>query len=196
VLAAAIPMDAVFLGKLFAMLGVSLVGVAVWASAGSAIWFASGNAMADYPPPAVGWPLFFLLGTAYFAMGYLLLGSVFLAIGSMATTVREVQTLSMPVTMLQLLNFFYASWAVARPGTWAELGAMIVPFSSPFIMLARAAREEALTPHLLALGWQALCVMVCVKVGATLFRRWVMKSGPQGTRSKGGLLARLRRARA
>jgi ABC-2 type transport system permease protein len=30
VLAASIPMDALFLGKLFAMLGVSMVGIAVW----------------------------------------------------------------------------------------------------------------------------------------------------------------------
>ena len=33
VLAAAIPMDAVFMGKLFAMLGVSFVGIAVWGAA-------------------------------------------------------------------------------------------------------------------------------------------------------------------
>jgi ABC-type Na+ efflux pump permease subunit len=32
ILAAAIPMDAVFLGKLFAMLAVSMVGIAVWAT--------------------------------------------------------------------------------------------------------------------------------------------------------------------
>lgn len=178
VLAAAIPMDAVFLGKLFAMLAVSLVGISVWAMAGSAIWLASGNGWGNFPAPAVGWPLFFLLGTAYFAMGYLLLGSLFLAIGSMAATVREVQTLSMPVTMLQLLNFFFASWAVAKPGSVVEMAAMIVPFSSPFTMLARAARDAALLPHVLALAWQGLCVAVFVRIGAALFRRWVMKSGP------------------
>lgn len=185
VLAAAIPMDAVFLGKLFAMLAVSFVGIAVWATAGSAIWLGSGNDLGQYPAPAVGWPLFFLLGTAYFAMGYLLLGSLFLAIGSMATTVREVQTLSMPVTMLQLLNFFFASWAMARPGTAMELAAMVVPFSSPFAMLARAAQSDALLPHVLALAWQVVCVAVFVRVGATLFRRWVMKSGPARSDGKG-----------
>lgn len=185
VLAAAIPMDAVFLGKLFAMLAVSFVGISVWAAAGSAIWLAAGNDLGQYPAPAVGWPVFFLLGTAYFAMGYLLLGSLFLAIGSMAATVREVQTLSMPVTMLQLLNFFFASWAMARPGTMMELAAMIVPFSSPFAMLARAAQSEALLPHVLALAWQAVCVTVFVRVGATLFRRWVMKSGPARSDGKG-----------
>lgn len=184
VLAAAIPMDAVFLGKLFAMLAVSLVGISVWAAVGGAIWMVAGNSWGNFPAPAVGWPLFFLLGTAYFAMGYLLLGSLFLAIGSMAATVREVQTLSMPVTMLQLLNFFFASWAVAKPGSVVEWAAMIVPFSSPFTMLARAARDAALLPHVLALAWQALCVAGFVRIGAALFRRWVMKSGPATTGDK------------
>lgn len=193
VLAAAIPMDAVFLGKLFAMLAVSLVGITVWAGAGGAIWFAVGNNLGQFPPPAVGWPLFFVLGTAYFATGYLLLGSLFLAIGSMATTVREVQTLSMPVTVLQLLNFFFASWAMSRPGSLVELAAIAVPFSSPFTMLARAAQDDALLPHALALAWQAVCVAVFVRVGATLFRRWVMKSGPaRGAAERKGLFARLR----
>ncbi len=193
VLAAAIPMDAVFLGKLFAMLGVSLVGITVWAGVGGAVWFAAGNSLGQFPAPAVGWPLFFILGTAYFAMGYLLLGSLFLAIGSMATTVREVQTLSMPVTMLQLLNFFFASWAMSRPGSAAELAAIAVPFSSPFTMLARAAQDDALLPHALALAWQVFCVAVFVKVGASLFRRWVMKSGPaRGNGGGKGWLARLR----
>lgn len=183
VLAAAIPMDAVFLGKLFAMLAVSMVGISVWGLSGSLLWLGSGHNLGEYPAPAVGWPAFFGFGIIYFAMGYLLLGSIFLAIGSMATTVREVQTLSMPVTMLQLLNFFFASLAMAQPGSWIEHAAMAVPFSSPFIMLARAAQDEALWPHALAIGWQLVCVAVLIRAGASLFRKRVMKSGP--SRSNG-----------
>ena len=189
VLAAAIPMDAVFLGKLFAMLAVSLVGITVWAGAGSAVWLAAGHSLAEYPAPAVGWPAFFGLGVVYFAMGYLLLGSIFLAIGSMASTVREVQTLSMPVTMLQLINFFFASYAMSQPGTWIETAAMIVPFSSPFTMLARAAQDGALWPHAMAIAWQLVCVAVLVRMGAALFKRRVMHSGPATGRR--GLFARV-----
>ena len=178
VLAAAIPMDAVFLGKLFAMLAVSMVGICVWATAGSVVWFTAGHSLAEYTAPAVGWPAFFALGVVYFSMGYLLLGSIFLAIGSLASTVREVQTLSMPVTMLQLLNFFFAAFASAMPGTWIEKAAMVVPFSSPFTMLAHAAQNPALWPHALAIAWQLVCVAVLVKLGAGLFKRRVMQSGP------------------
>ena len=35
VLAAAVPIDAIFLGKLFAMLAMSLLGIAVWTAAGA-----------------------------------------------------------------------------------------------------------------------------------------------------------------
>jgi ABC-2 type transport system permease protein len=132
----------------------------------------------------VGWPLFVLLGIAYFALGYLLLGSVFLTIGSMASTVREVQTLSMPVTMAQILVFFFASYGMAREGSPVEWASIVFPFSSPFAMLGRAAIHGEIWPHLAALGWQALCVLIFVRVGAHIFRRRVMQSGAQGAVKK------------
>lgn len=197
ILAAAIPMDAVFFGKLFAMLAVSFVGIAVWGLAGTAIYFVGGSAFPDLPAPAVGWPLFLALGIMYFAAAYLLLGSVFLAIGSLATTVREVQTLSMPVTMMQLMVFFLASYAMTQPGQAVELFAVVFPFSSPFAMLARAAQDPALWTHVAAIAWQGLCVVLFVRVGARLFRSRVMQSGPAKVKgSKRGLLARLRRSPA
>jgi ABC-2 type transport system permease protein len=183
VLAAAIPMDALFLGKLFAMLAVSLVGIAVWFGVGGMVVLIAGKALPALPAPAVGWPLFLVLGFIYFAMAYLLLGSLFLGIGSMAATVREVQTMSMPVTMMQLLVFFFASFTVAQIGKPLELLAVVIPFSSPYAMLARAAQSPLLWPHALALVWQALCVAAIIRLGASIFRRSVMKSGPAKGRS-------------
>ncbi|WP_310533442.1 ABC transporter permease, partial [Novosphingobium sp.] len=78
VLAAAIPMEAVFYGKLFAMLGVSLVGIAVWGAGFGGLILLGSDALSGLAAPAVGWPAFVALGIGYFAMAYLLLGSVFL----------------------------------------------------------------------------------------------------------------------
>ncbi|GAB5348607.1 ABC transporter permease [Alteriqipengyuania sp. 357] len=192
ILAAAIPMDAVFVGKLFAMLGVSLVGLAVWGTVGGAIVFLGSSALPVIPPPAVGWPAFFALFVIYFAMAYLLIGSIFLAVGSMAPTVRDVQTISMPATILQLLIFFLANFAVGQPGSAIEVFAAIFPLSSPYMMIARAAKEGVLWWHLVAIAWQVLWVAIFVKIGANLFRAKVLKSGSAG-REKGagrkGLLA-------
>jgi len=190
ILAAAIPMDAVFLGKLFAMLAVSMVGIGVWGAVGGTAMLATGRSLSEFAAPAVGWPLFLGLGVIYFAMAYLLLGAVYLAIGSMAATVREVQTLSMPATMLQLIVFFIASYAMAEPGGMVELAACVFPFSSPYAMVARAAQDAAVWPHLVAIGWQALCVLVFVRAGAKLFRTRVMQSGPAGGKTKRRLFAR------
>jgi len=120
ILAAAIPMDAIFLGKLFAMLGMALVGITVWSTMGLTVALLVGGNWSALPSPAVGWPIFGVLMIFYFSMAYLLLGSLFLGIGAMATTVREVQTLSMPVTMGQLLVFFL-SYSAYHPSYFLDL---------------------------------------------------------------------------
>ncbi len=179
ILAAAVPIDAIFLGKLFAMLFMSLVGITVWTAAGAAaIAYWIGGGLAALPDPAVGWPLFLALMLTYYAMSYLLIGGVFLGIGGQASTVREVQTLSMPVTMAQVVIFGLASLAVGQPDGREAIGAAIFPLSSPYAMIARAAEQEALWPHALALGWQTLWVVLILKFAAALFRSSVLKSGP------------------
>lgn len=184
ILAAAIPMDAIFLGKLFAMLGMALVGITVWSTLGViGISLILPN-MPALAAPAVGWPIFCILLVLYFSMAYLLLGSLFLGIGAMATTVREVQTLSMPVTMGQLLVFFLAAMTVTKLGEPIEWFAVAFPFSSPFAMIARAAQMDNIWQHGLALIWQAMFTLIIIRFSVMLFRKNVMKSG-QSARKKG-----------
>lgn len=178
ILAAAVPVDAIFLGKLFAMLAMSLVGIAVWSAAGAgaiALWTEDG--LAGLPEPAVGWTAFLVLVAVYFAMSYLLIGAVFLGIGGQASSAREVQTLSMPVTMAQVVLFAFASIGVGKPGSMEAIAAAIFPLSSPFAMLGRAAEVPELWPHALAFAWQALWVGLILHLAAGLFRRSVLKSG-------------------
>jgi ABC-2 type transport system permease protein len=180
VLAAAIPVDAIFLGKLFAMLAVSLLGIAVWAATGLIAFEIWSEADTTLPSPAVGWPMFVVLGLIYYASNYLLLGAVFLGIGSQASSVREVQTLSMPVTIGQVLIFIFASMAAGPYNSLIGIAAAVFPFSSPMAMMARAAQTPELWTHLAAIAWQALWVCLIVMLGAGLFRRNVLKSGGGG----------------
>ena len=179
VLAAAVPVDSIFIGKLFAMLAMSLVGIAVWLTAGAigaALFLEQG--LGSLPPPAVGWPAFIALGFLYFTTNYLLIGAVFLGIGSQASTVREVQTLSMPVTMAQVLLFGFAVLGVGQPSSAEAIGAAVFPLSSAYAMITRAAEQAAIWPHIAALAWQILWVILILRVSARLFRRSVLKSGP------------------
>lgn len=177
VLAAAVPVDSIFLGKLIAMLGVSLTGITIWGSLIAGAILATMAPGQPIPVPASGWPLFILLGALYYVMNYMILGGLFLGIGSQASTVREVQTLSMPVTMAQLAIFALGSSVVSDLDGPLGIFAAVFPLSSPLTMLARAAQIETLWPHLLALVWQGLWVALIIRFAARRFRTGVLKSG-------------------
>lgn len=180
ILAASIPMESVFLGKLFAMLGMALLGIAVWTSLGLIGLQFLNEARPSFPTPAVGWPMFVALCFTYFIMAYLMLGALFLGIGAMAATVREVQTISMPVTMAQLVNFFFASYALTKTGQPIEVFAAVFPFSSPFAMIGRAALEPVLWHHAVAIVGQIFFAILLLRIGVHLFKKNVMKSGSAG----------------
>jgi ABC-2 type transport system permease protein len=183
VIAAAVPIDALFVGKLFAMLCASILGIVVWISSGAVIiQFIKQGGVQTLPPPAVGWPMFLALAILYFGMNYLLLGAAFLTIGAQASTVREVQTMSMPVTFAQVLIFGFASTVIGNPDSTQSLAAALFPLSSPMAMIARAAEQPELWPHLIALVWQGLWVAMILRFGSQLFRKTVFKSGPRGKR--------------
>ena len=185
VLAAAAPVDAIFLGKLAGMLGVSLTGIAVWGTAGLV-----GGTLAlpagSVPAPAVGWPAFVALVVGYWALLYLLLGALYLGIGAQAGSVREVQTLGLPLTLGQLVFFALGQAAAGEVGGRVWWAAAAVPWSSPFAMVALAAEKPDLAVHLAGIGWQLLCLAVVVRVAAGLFRRTVL-SGTAKSRKTGWL---------
>jgi ABC-2 type transport system permease protein len=184
VLAAAVPLDAVFLGKLVAMLGISLVGLMLWGGMlGAGYLFL--QVLQDWMTmpeagPSVGWPVFIFLVLVYYAVNYMLLGALFLCIGGQASNIREIQTLSMPVTMLQVLVFLLAMSVVDSESGAMMWAAYVVPFSSPLAMVAYAAQHSTLWPHLLALAWQALWIVIIIRISARLFRTTVLKSAPGG----------------
>jgi ABC-2 type transport system permease protein len=184
VLAAAVPLDAVFLGKLIAMLGVSLVGLGLWGGmAGLAYLFL--QVVQDFMTmpevaPAVGWPVYVLLVLVYYGTNYMLLGALFLGIGGQASNIREIQTLSMPVTLLQVFVFLIAVTAVSKEAGMVMWAGYLFPFSSPLVMVAHAAKYDTLWPHALALLWQLLWIVLIIRASSRLFRLTVLKSAPAG----------------
>src|SRR5206468_6766234 len=113
VIAAAIPIELMFVGKLFAMLSASILGLLVWIGSGALlIQLVKHGGVATLPQPAVGWPAFLALSIVYFGMNYLLFGAAFLMIGAQASTAREVETLSMPVTFAQVFIFGFAATSI------------------------------------------------------------------------------------
>ena len=193
ILAAAVPLESVFLGKLLGFLGVAVLFIAFWlamalgagliaatqvdpatlAAAGKA--GKAAGALASMP--ATGWPFFLAIGFGYFVMSFLLLGAVFLGVGAQAATVREIQMLSLPITIFQVGMFSLSAAAASAPDSGLARFAQIFPLSSPLAMAARAATDDEKGIHLLALGWQALWVALVIWIEVRLFRAGVLSGG-------------------
>ncbi len=178
ILAAAVPLEAVFFGKLIGMFGVSALFIAFWATVATiGISVLPESINLSSITPAIGVPAFLILGVLYFSMAYMILGAVFLGVGAQANTMREIQMLSLPITLLQVGMFGLSTAAAGNPGSQLARFAEWFPFSSPFAMAAHGASDVAIWPHVVALAWQALWVGLIIWVSAKLFRRGVLKSG-------------------
>ena len=180
ILAAAVPLEAVFLGKLIGMFGSALLFIAFWGTLVSQIDVLMPNAIGaalGEIGPATGLPVFAMLFVAYFTMSYMLLGAVFMGVGAQASSPRELQLLSLPITILQMVIFVVSIRGVSRPDSWLARFAEIFPFSSPYAMAGRAANSPEIWPHVVALGWQLLWVAIVIALGARAFRRGVLQSG-------------------
>jgi ABC-2 type transport system permease protein len=178
IVAAAIRIEAVFFGKLIGMFGVAVVFIAFWGSLSVlAVQFLPKSIQLSGYQPAIGLPLFLMLCSIYFAMAFMLLGGVFLGIGAQASTMREIQMMSLPITVFQMAMFGLSSAAAGNPGSHMALFAEWFPFSSPFAMAAHAANDAALWPHVGAIAWQILWVMITIWFAARMFRAGVLKAG-------------------
>jgi ABC-2 type transport system permease protein len=180
VLVAAVPVPAIYAGKLIAMLAVSLIGVTVWGLLfGGGFMVAAAQLPAGLlPTPPRGWPELLALGLAYFTCAYLIYGAIYLGVGSLCSTIREVQTLSMPVTILQMVILISTLGALANPGgLWYEIVSWF-PLSAPYMMLGRAAAGTELGVHLASIAWQLAFAALVIAFAARLFRYGVLRSGP------------------
>ena len=112
----------------------------------------------------------------YFALGYLLYGSLFAAIGSAVENEADTNQLQMPVTIPLLLAFFIALYAFNAPDSPIVFWGSMIPFTSPIVMLARIpfgvpTWELALSMALLvgtfvACGWMSAKIY---KIGILMF---------------------------
>ncbi len=180
VLVAAVPVPAIYAGKLIAMLAVSLIGVTVWGLLfGGGFMVAAAQLPAGLlPTPPRGWPELLALGLAYFTCAYLIYGAIYLGVGSLCSTIREVQTLSMPVTILQMVILISTLGALANPGgLWHQFVSWF-PLSAPYMMLGRAATDTGLAVHLASIAWQLAFAALVIAFAARLFRYGVLRSGP------------------
>jgi ABC-2 type transport system permease protein len=93
-------------------------------------WAAGAQLVGLTPALLAGYGLFFLLGFALFAL-------IYAAMGSFVSRPDDLQTLSLPLSLVAMVGYLTAIVALGGGGgAWVTLASFLPPFS-PFVMLAR-----------------------------------------------------------
>jgi ABC-2 type transport system permease protein len=163
----------------FQLLGGKLLGVGAGALLQYLVWVASvllvlklardplaTAALPSIPASLWIWFLFF------FCTGFLLYGSFYLALGTLASTHEEAQHLQLPATVFVILAFFFSFYVMGRPESPVAAGLSLFPLFSPILLFARVAGSSVPLWQLalgisLLLGSIALMVLGAAKIYRT-----------------------------
>lgn len=94
------------------------------------------NAMQALPIPAMSTDLLVVF-LVYFALGFLLFGALYAAIGSICNTIQETQQYAVAVTMVLMLSFFSVFAVMKDPTGGLGVTLSFVPFFSQLVMPVR-----------------------------------------------------------
>jgi ABC-2 type transport system permease protein len=113
----------------------------------------------------------------YFVLGYLLYAGLFLAIGSLCSTIKDAQNFQAPIILLMMVPMFLMFFIPRDPnGTLATITSW-VPLWTPFVMMNRAAADpptyELVGTTLLLLVTTVLTLWMSGKV----FRMAILRTG-------------------
>jgi ABC-2 type transport system permease protein len=160
------------MGKLFGATMVSFTLSALYlASIGGLLW--NMGLLNLVPPALILWFVFFQL------LSLLIFGSLFLAIGSACSEIRDAQSFMFPVMMLVMLPFFVFAPIMQSPGSSFARWFSLFPPATPMLMMLRIAIPPGPPWWEIALGvaLTTLFMLGCVWAGAKIFRIGILAQG-------------------
>ncbi|MEL6661958.1 MAG: ABC transporter permease [Pseudomonadota bacterium] len=164
-------------GKLIAVLAVSLTLMSVWSLGGTAVTTLGVSAMPGEVRDVIGAgvaaaldPAMLIPAIISFLLGYLMYGSVFLALGSLCDTIQEAQTLMTPLIILMMVPLFMVTIAMTDLES-PVIGTMAwVPIFTPFLLILRMPTDPPLWEVLGQLGLMTVSTLAILWVAARVYR--------------------------
>lgn len=164
-------------GKLIAVLAVSLTLMLAWSAFGGLIALAVGNALSPEAMETVSTlvsaalaPGLMLPALASFLFGYLIYGTVFLALGSLCDTIQEAQTLMSPLLILLMVPLFMLIVAIGDPTSPILSFMSWIPLFTPFLLILRVPTDPPVWEVLAQLALMAGTAFVMLAVSARVYR--------------------------
>ncbi|MCP4261177.1 MAG: ABC transporter permease [Planctomycetes bacterium] len=159
-------------GKILGLAGTGLTLVSLWAGA-AFLTARSQNLNIDVTREIV---IYF---TTYYVFGFLLVSSILAAAGSVCNTIKETQSLMMPMTMIFIIPLLSWFKVVQDPnGTLARIFSFIPPMTPLVMVLRLSSGSEIWIGEILAtILLLAITVLIAIWAAAKIFRTGILMYG-------------------
>lgn len=118
----------------------------------------------------------------YFALGFLLYGALYAAIGAMCNTIQEAQQYAVFVTMSIVVGFIAVFGLIKDPNGSLGVAMSCIPFFAPFTMPVRWSMTSVPLLQLgLSLALMVVALLVCVWLAARIYRTGILMYGKKPT---------------
>jgi ABC-2 type transport system permease protein len=164
-------------GKLIAVLLLALTLMTFWGVGSSLLTWVMRDSIPDDVGSFLGSmitaaanPALFIPAIISFVLGYLMYGSMFLALGSLCDTIQEAQTLMTPLFVMLMAPLAMLAFAVQdAESALIEIMAW-VPFFTPFLLILRMPTEPPVWEVLAQLGMMALTTYIILQLATRVYR--------------------------
>ena len=187
VLASSLTPFQMLLGKVFGVGLAGLAQMAIWGGSMALVssqrvplaglFGISAEAIHSLPVPTMG-PGLLAVFLVYFALGFLLYGALYAAIGAMCNTVQETQQYAVLVTMFIMVGFLSVFSLIKDPSGGLGVTMSYIPFFAPFVMPVRWSLATVPPAQLaLSLGLMVFGLFACVWLAARIYRTGILMFG-------------------
>lgn len=164
-------------GKLLAVLALALTLMAFWALGSTAITLIASKNFAPETSKDImtilavaGKPSLVIPAVISFVLGYLMYGSLFLALGSLCDTIQEAQTLMTPLIVLLMTPLFMLVLAINDAQSPIIEAMVWVPLFTPFLLILRMPTEPPLWEVMAQLGLMAVAAFGILYLATRVYR--------------------------
>ena len=177
----------ILIGKLAGVAGVSATLFVIWGSVGAVVTALGGAALQSFDPrlaelaASVFDPMLLAAALFFFAAGYLMYGSIFLAMGSLCDTLQDAQTLMGPVIWTLMLPLLFLVFSLEASDSLVVRAASWVPLWTPFVMMARLPADPPLWEVLGASALMLATVVLVLWGAAAVFRQGALRQADADT---------------
>lgn len=174
VLASSLTPFQMLLGKVLGVSAAGLLQMGIWAGTAylltsqavniAGIFGLGTDAISSLSIPSLPAPLLIIF-LLYFALGFVMFGALYAAVGSMCNTIQETQQYATAITLVIMVGFFAVLSLVNDPTGELSVTMSFLPFLSPFTMPVRWS--------LASVPWWQLGVSVVIAVATLMGCVWL-----------------------